>query len=316
MATGSTKAIYAALFANLGIAIAKFIGWFFTSSSSMLAEAIHSVADTSNQGLLLLGGRRAELAATPEHPFGYGRERYFWAFVVSLILFSLGGMFAIYEGFVKLGEAGHELENLEWAIGILSLGILLEGYSFRTAVGESRPLKGRSSWWQFVRHSRNPELPVVLLEDLGALIGLVLALLGVTVAAITGDSRWDAYGTIAIGALLVSIAIVLAIEMKSLLIGESALEPMRRRIVAAIEAGGATEVIHMRTQHLGPDELLVAAKVQFPAHLGTVALTDAIDAAEARVREAVPIARLIYLEPDMTDPNHPDLTGEDTDATT
>ncbi len=314
MATGSTKAIYAALFANLGIAIAKFVGWFFTSSSSMLAEAIHSVADTSNQALLLLGGRRAKLAATPEHPFGYGRERYFWSFVVSLILFSLGGMFAIYEGVVKLGEAAHELENLGWAIGILSFAILLEGYSFRTAVHESRPLKGRSSWWQFIRHSRNPELPVVLLEDFGALTGLALALVGVTTAAITGDSRWDAYGTIAIGVLLVAIAIVLAIEMKSLLIGESAVEEVRQRIVGAIEAGGANAVIHMRTEHLGPDELLVAAKVQFPARLGTVALTDEIDAAETRIREAVPIARLIYLEPDMTDPNHPDLADGGTNV--
>lgn len=314
MASGSTKVIYTALFANLAIAVAKFVGWIFTSSSSMLAEAIHSVADTSNQALLILGGRRAKLAATPDHPFGYGRERYFWAFVVSLILFSLGGVFAIYEGVHKLGEAGHELENVGWAVGILLFAVAFESYALRTAVKESQKVKGRASWWQFIRHSRNPELPVVLLEDLGALTGLVLALTGVTVAALTGDSRWDAYGTIAIGVLLVAIAIILAVEMKSLLIGESAVEPMRKRIVGAIEAGGETTVIHMRTQHLGPDELLVAAKVQFPARLGTIELTDAIDAAETRVRDAVPIARLIYVEPDMNDPNHPDLADGDGDA--
>lgn len=312
MATGSTKAILAALFANLGIAIAKFIGYFITGSSSMLAEGIHSVADTTNQGLLLLGGRKARKLATPEHPFGYGRERYFWAFVVSLILFTLGGVFAIYEGFAKLGEGGHELVGAGWAIGILLVGILLEGYSFRTAARESAPLKGKATWWQFIRHSRNPELPVVLLEDLGALIGLVLALFGVSLTAVTGDSRWDAYGTISIGVLLVAIAVILVVEMKSLLIGESALEPVRRRIVDAIEAGSHVEtVIHMRTQHIGPDELLVAAKVEFDENLGAETLSDAIDEAEQRIRQVVPIAQMIYLEPDFRDPGHPDLEAPD-----
>jgi cation diffusion facilitator family transporter len=307
MATGSTRAILAALFANLGIAIAKFVGWFFTSSSSMLAEGIHSVADTTNQALLLLGGRRSQLAPTKQHEFGYGRERYFWSFVVALILFLLGGVFALYEGIHKLGEAGHELENVQWAIGILLLGILLEGYSFRTAVHESRPLKGRSSWWEFIRHSRSPELPVVLLEDLGALTGLTLALAGVTTAALTGDSRWDAFGTIAIGTLLVAIALVLIIEMKSLLIGESAREPIRRKIVQAIDgAPPVTQLIHMRTQHLGPDELLVAAKIEFDASLDNEALTEAIDAVEGAIRAAVPMAEPIYIEPDFVDVDHPD----------
>jgi cation diffusion facilitator family transporter len=307
MASGSTKAIYAALFANLGIAIAKFIGWAFTSSSSMLAEGIHSIADTTNQALLLLGNRRARLAPTSVHEFGYGRERYFWSFVVAVVLFLLGGVFALYEGIHKLGEAGHELQNVGWAIGILSFGILLEGYSFRTAVRESRPLKGRSSWWAFIRHSRQPELPVVLLEDLGALTGLVLAMAGVSIAAITGDARWDAYGTIAIGTLLVIIAVVLIIEMKSLLIGESAREPVRRLVVEAIEASPpVTHLIHMRTQHIGPDELLVAAKVEFDADLGNEALTEAIDAVESAIRQAVPIADPVYIEPDFRDPAHPD----------
>lgn len=308
MASGSTKAILAALFANLGIAIAKFVGYAFTSSSSMLAEAIHSVADTSNQALLLLGSRRAAKDATAEHPFGFGRERYFWSFIVALVLFTLGGLFAIYEGWRKLGEGSHEVTNAEWAIGILVLGILLESYSFRTAVRESRPLKGRASWWEFVRHSRTPELPVVLLEDFGALTGLALALVSVSVAAVTGDSRWDAYGTIAIGLLLVVIATVLVFEMKSLLIGESALAPMQKTIVGAIEGtAGISKVIHMRTQHIGPDELLVAAKVQLTPGLDSAGVAAVINQAEHRIREAVPITLMIYLEPDVFDPKHPEL---------
>ena len=311
MASGSTKVIMAALFANLGIAIAKFVGYLVTGSSSMLAETIHSVADTTNQGLLLLGGYKSRKEATPEHPFGYGRERYFWAFVVSLVLFTLGGVFAIFEGFSRLGEPGHAVENVGWAIGILMLGLALEGYSFRTAVKESSRLKGESGWWHFIRHSRNPELPVVLLEDFGALIGLVLALIGIGLATITGDARWDAYGTIAIGVLLVAIALVLVVEMKSLLIGESAREPMRRSIVDAIEGTDhVVRVLHMRTQHLGPEELLVAAKVEFDERLDSENLTEVIDRAEANVRAVVPIARMIYIEPDFHDPEHPDLDGE------
>jgi cation diffusion facilitator family transporter len=298
----------AALFANLGIAIAKFVGYAFTSSSSMLAEAIHSVADTSNQALLLLGNRRAEMDATPDHPFGFGRERYFWSFIVALVLFTLGGLFAIYEGWHKLGEESHEVSNVQWAIAILVLGIILEGYSFRTAAKQARPLKGEATWWQFIRHSRTPELPVVLLEDLGALIGLVLALLGISTAAITGDSRWDAYGTIAIGVLLVVIATVLVFEMKSLLIGESAVAPMRKTIVEAIVgAENVDAVLHMRTEHIGPDELLVAAKVQLTPGLDTAGVAAAINRAEQRVREAISIECVIYLEPDVFDPQHPGL---------
>jgi cation diffusion facilitator family transporter len=304
MASGSTKAILAALFANLGIAIAKFVGYAFTSSSSMLAEAIHSVADTSNQALLLLGSRQAAKDATPDHPFGFGRERYFWSFIVALVLFTLGGLFAIYEGWHKLGEGSHEVSNVQWAIGILSLGIILEGYSFRTAAKESLPLKGRASWWEFIRHSRTPELPVVLLEDFGALMGLTLALLGISAAAITGDS----YGTIAIGVLLVVIATVLVFEMKSLLIGESALASVRKNIVEAIEGTtDVNEVLHMRTQHIGPDELLVAAKVQLRPDLDAAGVAAAINRAEQRIRESVRIECMIYLEPDVFDPEHPDL---------
>lgn len=299
MASGSTKAILAAMFANMGIAIAKFVAYVFTSSSSMLAESIHSVADTSNQALLLLGNRRAARHATAEHPFGYGRERYFWSFIVALVLFSLGGLFAIYEGVHKLRAPEHDVANVEWAIGVLLLGIVLEGYSFRTAVVVSRPLKGASSWWQFIRHSRSPELPVVLLEDLGALAGLAIALTGISVAALTGDSRWDAYGTIAIGVLLVIIAFVLVLEMQSLLIGESASRSMRQSIIEAIEGtAGIEALLDLRTEHIGPDQLLVGAEVHLDSSLDTEGVADTIDQAEERIRRAVPIATMIYIEPE------------------
>ncbi|MHA6617335.1 cation diffusion facilitator family transporter [Pseudonocardia sp. DLS-67] len=297
-AGGGTRAIVAALLANAGIALAKFIGYLITGSSSMLAEAVHSVADTSNQGLLLLGGRTARRAATPEHPFGYGRDRYFYSFVVALLLFSLGSVFAIYEGIHKLG-AHEPLTSPIVAVAILVVAIGLESFSFRTAIHESRPLKGTGSWWQFIRQAKVPELPVVLLEDLGALIGLAFALLGVGLSVLTGDPVWDAIGTICIGVLLGAIAIILIIEMKSLLIGEGAGPKVLGEIVSALESGEVQRVIHIKTQYLGPEELLVAAKIALAPGLPLEGVAAAIDAAEARVRECVPVARLIYLEPDL-----------------
>lgn len=295
---GGTRAIVAALIANAGIAVAKFVGWLVTGSSSMLAEAVHSVADTSNQGLLLLGGRRAQRAATHEHPFGYGRDRYFYSFVVALLLFSLGSVFALYEGIHKL-ESHEPLTSPLVAVVILVVAIGLETYSFRTAIVESRPLKGSGTWWQFIRQSKVPELPVVLLEDLGALVGLVLALLGVGLTVLTGDAIWDAFGTIAIGLLLGVIAIILIIEMKSLLIGEGASRPVLSRITDTLTGGDVQRVIHIRTQYIGPEELLVAAKVALTPGLPVEGVARAIDEAEGRVRAAVPDARLIYLEPDL-----------------
>ncbi|QJY46730.1 cation diffusion facilitator family transporter [Pseudonocardia broussonetiae] len=291
---GGTRAIVAALLANAGIAAAKFVGWLITGSSSMLAESVHSVADTSNQGLLLLGGRQAKRAATAEHPFGYGRDRYFYSFVVALLLFTLGSVFALYEGIHKL-ESHEPLTSPLVAVAILVIAIGLESYSFRTAVTESRPLKGGGTWWQFIRQSKVPELPVVLLEDFGALIGLVLALLGVGLTVLTGNSVFDALGTIGIGLLLGAIAIILIVEMKSLLIGEGATGPVLSRITDGLVGGD----VHVRTQYIGPEELLVAAKIALTPGLPVEAVARAIDAAEGRVRAAVPDARLIYLEPDL-----------------
>lgn len=298
-ASGSTKAILAALAANAGIAVAKFIGFLITRSTSMLAEAVHSVADTSNQALLLLGQRRAQKEATELHQFGYGRSRYFYSFVVALVLFSVGAIFAIYEGVHKITDP-HPLTSPQVAIGILVVAIALETYSFRTAMVESKPLKGTGTWWQFIRRSRNPELPVVLLEDTGALLGLVFALLGVGLSILTGNPIWDGIGTVAIGALLGVIAVVLMIEMHSLLIGEGATGEELGAIQTALEQTQHVDrVIHLRTQYLGPEEMLVGAKIALAASTDLVTVAAAIDAAEAAVRAAVPAARVIYIEPDL-----------------
>ena len=298
-----TKAIIAALLANIGIAIAKFVAFLVTGASSMLAESIHSVADSGNQVLLLVGGKRAARAATPQHPFGYGRDRYIYAFIVSIVLFTVGGLFAMYEGYHKLTHP-EKLESPQWAIGVLLVAIVLESYSFRTAIKETAAVKPPSqSHWRFIRAARQPELPVILLEDFGALIGLVLALLGVGIATLTGNGIYDGLGTVAIGVLLVVIAVILAIETKSLLLGESATPEDQRKIVAAIEEGeGVLSVIHMRTLHLGPDEVLVAAKVAVGPDQTAQDIARGIDATEERIRAAVPSARVIYLEPDLRRP--------------
>jgi cation diffusion facilitator family transporter len=297
-AGGGTKAIVAALSANAGIAVAKFVGFAVTGSSSMLAEGVHSVADTANQGLLLLGKRTSQRKADAEHPFGYGRDRYFYSFVVALLLFTLGALFAIYEGVHKV-EAPEPLDAPFVAVIILGLAVLLEGYSFRTAMAESRELRGSASWWQFIRQAKVPELPIVLLEDTGALFGLVFALSGVVLSLVTGNPVWDGIATIAIGALLGLIAVVLIIEMKSLLIGEGASPELLRTIVRELEGGNVERVIHIRTQYLGPEEILVAAKIAFAGTATVAEVARSIDEAEVRVRSAVPAARLIYLEPDL-----------------
>ncbi len=298
-ADGGTRAILAALFANAGIAVAKFVGFLITGSSSMIAESVHSVADTSNQGLLLLGQRTAKRKATRLHPFGYGRDRYFYSFVVALILFTLGSAFALYEGVHKVRHA-EDLSSPLVAVVILLVAIVLETYSFRTAIVESRAIKGNRSWWAFIRQAKTPELPVVLLEDAGALFGLVFALFGVGLAVVTGNPVWDGVGTIMIGVLLGIIALILIVEMKSLLVGEGAGDTELETIVERLsDADEVERVIHIRTQYLGPDELLVAAKLSLRPGLDLAAVAAAIDGAEHRVRAEVPTARLIYLEPDL-----------------
>ena len=299
-AGGGNRAIVAALLANVGIAVTKFAAFLLTSSSSMLAESIHSLADSGNQVLLLVGGRRANRDATPEHPFGYGRERYVYAFIVSVVLFSVGGLFALYEGFHKVRHP-EPIDAWQWVpILVLVVAIGLESYSFRTAIHESDQVRGDLTWVQFIRRAKAPELPVVLLEDFAALIGLVFALFGVGLTLITDDGIWDGIGTIAIGVLLVCVAVVLAVETKSLLLGEGATPEAVGRIEAALLADDAVQrIIHMKTMHLGPDELLVAAKIAVAPTDSAAEVARTIDAAEARIRAAEPVARMIYLEPDI-----------------
>lgn len=297
---GGTRAIIAALTANLGIAATKFVAFLLTRSSSMLAESIHSVVDSGNQMLLLLGGRRAGREATPEHPFGYGRQRYVYAFIVSIVLFAVGGLFALYEAWHKWWHP-EPIEGSWWWVPLVVLvtAIGLETYSFRTAVREADHLRGGRSWVNFVRTAKAPELPVVLLEDTAALFGLGFALLGVGLTLLTGQGRWDAAGTGLIGVLLVVVAGILAVEMNSLLVGESATREHVALIEAALVGGSVQRIIHMKTLHLGPEELLVAAKIAVGSQERACDVAAAIDEAERRVREAVPIARAIYLEPDI-----------------
>ena len=305
---GGTTAVLAALAANVGIAVTKFGAYAITGSSSMLSEAIHSLADSGNQVLLLVGGRRAKQVADEKHQFGYGRVRYVYAFVVSIVLFCLGGLFSIYEGWHKIRDP-EELTSPSVAFVVLGIAIVLEGLSFRTAVREANRSRGSASLFRFVRDARQPELPVVLLEDAGALVGLVLALLGVTLAVVTGDARWDGVGALSIGSLLLVIAVFLALEMSSMLVGESAVPAQTAAIRAALESEPlVSRVIHLRTLHTGPDEILVAAKIAVDHDDTASAVAAAIDGAERRIRETVAEARWIYLEPDLdrsaTEPEH------------
>lgn len=298
-AGGSTKAVVAALIGNSLIAIAKFVAFFITGSTSMLAEAIHSVADSGNQGLLLWGGKAAQKEADEEHQFGYGRERYFWSFVVALVLFTLGAGFATYEGISKIRHP-HEIDNILVALGVLAFAILVEGFSFRTAIVEARPLKGDLTWWQFIRRSRTPELPVVLLEDFGAMVGLVFAFSALLIAHYAEAPVWDGIGTLGIGILLFFIACTLIVEMRSLLIGEGAQPRDMVKIRAAInDSSHVNHLIHLRTQHLGPEELLLGAKIEFDRGLSMQELSAAIDSVEVSIRDVVPYANPIYIEPDL-----------------
>ncbi|GAB3739924.1 cation diffusion facilitator family transporter [Microlunatus parietis] len=311
-AEGGTKAVVAALTANSFIALCKFGGWALTQSSSMLAEAIHSVADAGNQALLLVGGRRARRAATPEHPFGYGRERYVFAFIVAIVLFSVGGLFALYEAYHKYHEIqeGHPNELLEggfwWVpIVILVAAIIAESLSFRTAIRESNKSKGRQSWGRFIRSAKSPELPVILLEDLAALVGLIFALAGVGLTVITHNGIFDVIGTAMIGLLLVAVAVTLAIETKSLLVGESA-SPASIKAIEAALAGteGVDRIIHMKTLHLGPEEVLVAAKIAVTGTDSATEVAETINRAEAAIRAADPMVSAPYLEPDLYDKDY------------
>jgi cation diffusion facilitator family transporter len=296
---GGMKAVIAALLANLGIAISKFVAFAFTGSSSMLSEAIHSVADSGNQVLLLVGNKRSKKAADAQHQFGYGRRRYVYGFIVAIVLFLVGGLFSLYEGFHKF-QHPEDLSDAWIAFVVLGIAIVLEGFSFRTAVREANRARGKRSLFRFLRDARQPELPVILLEDLGALVGLIFALFGVSMAVATGDGRWDGLGAMAVGTLLVVIAVFLAFEMAAMLVGESALPEEDAAIRAALASSPLVDrVIHVRTLHVGPDQLLVGAKIAIGKSDTGAEIAAGIDDAEARVRAAVPTAVYVFLEPDL-----------------
>jgi len=309
---GGTRAVVAALMANTGIAILKFLAFLLTHSSSMLAESIHSVADSGNQVLLLLGGRKAKREATPEHPFGYGRERYIYSFIVAIVLFSVGGLFALYEAYHKYheihaGEPNELLESRWWWVPLVVLGgaIVMESLSFRTAIVESNRTRGDVSWVNFIKRAKSPELPVILLEDAAALLGLSFALIGVGLSLVTENAYWDVVGTAAIGVLLVGVAVVLALETKSLLLGEAATPEAQESIRRALESTpGIEQVIHMKTLHLGPEELLVAVKAGVARDASAAEVASSIDAAERAIRRAEPTAQVIYIEPDIYRDDH------------
>ena len=303
------RAVVAAFAANLGIAVIKFVAFLLTGSASMLAESVHSVADTGNQVLLFVGRGRSIRPASDEHPFGFGRERYFYGFVVSVMLFTVGAAFSVYDGLHKILTNPEAVRSPAIAFGVLALSAVLEAFSLRTGIREANQVRGDRSWGAFIRRTKAPELPVVLLEDMAALIGLAFAFAGVALSVLTGDGRWDGAGSLAIGVLLATAAAILAVEMKSLLIGEAASPEMQRMIIAALEAGPeVVRVIHLRTVHMSPDAVLVAAKIAVPESDAARQITAGIDAAERRVRAAVPVATTIYLEPDIYRPQQPDRT--------
>ncbi|WP_199549720.1 cation diffusion facilitator family transporter [Streptomyces sp. N35] len=298
-AGGGTKAVVTALCANLAIAAAKLVAWVFSGSSSMLAEGVHSIADSSNQALLLIGGKRAQRAATAQHPFGYGRERYVYSFIVAIVLFTLGGLFALYEGWHKISDP-HAIDHWYWPVGVLIFAIVAEAFALRTAVKESNAVRGKQSWWQFIRRAKAPELPVILLEDMGAICGLILALIGVGIAILTGNGVWDGIGTLCIGILLVLIALVLAVETKSLLLGEGTSDEDTATIRAAlIDGKTVTGVLGLQTMYVGPEDLLIAARISVDHDNTVTEVARAIDEAEARVRAALAMNCVMYLEPDI-----------------
>jgi cation diffusion facilitator family transporter len=302
------RAVFAAFAANLGIALTKFVAFLVTGSASMLAESVHSVADAGNEVLLIIGRGRSRRPRSEEHPFGFGRERYFYGFVVSVMLFTVGATFSVYDGIHKILNP-EPVRSPEVAFAVLALSAVLEGFSLRTGVAEANRVRGGRNWGSFIRRTKAPELPVVLVEDLAALIGLAFAFAGIGLSVLTGDARWDGAGSLAIGLLLAAAAAILAVETKSLLIGESASDDVERKIVAALEEGPeVVRVIHLRTVHLGPDSLLVTAKIEVPDTATAAQIAAGIDAAEKRVRAAVPIATTIYLEPDIYRPARADQT--------
>lgn len=287
-----------ALGANSAIAVAKAAAAVISGSSAMLAEALHSFADTGNQGLLLLGMKRAEKPADEEHPFGHGKERFFWTFVVAISLFTLGAAFSIYHGITTLIH-GDELADPLIALIVLGVAAVFESLALRTAWQQFQAERGRRSVRQALREAKDPEILTVLGEDTAALSGIAVAVLGIVLSRLTGEPAFDAAASIAIGLILGAVAFFLAREMLGLLLGEAATRPVRQRIVDVAQGSEAVDrVVTLRTMHVGPQELLVALDVLFRDDMDTDAIERAIDDIEGAIRAAVPDARAIFIEPE------------------
>ncbi len=295
----SVRTIFYALFANLAIALAKSAGAFFTGSSAMLAEAIHSYADSGNQGLLLWGLRRAKHPPTPDYPLGYGKAVFFWSFIVALVLFSLGGLFSLYEGWHKLAHP--EPLTYAWvAVGILVFGLVAEAISLRACLVEVNKLRNGRTLWRWFRETRHSELVVVLGEDLAALFGLALALVAVLATIFTGDARWDALGSMAIGVVLIVVAIGIAVEIKGLLIGQSAERETEARLREFLQQRPEIHRVYkILTLQLG-GSLMVAVKAKMRA-LSAAELVAEINRAEQALRAEFPEVQWLFFEPDVSD---------------
>ena len=297
---GTARAILYAFLANGGIAIAKTWAAWITGSGSMLAEAIHSYADTGNQVLLFLGLKQSGKAPDDEHPLGYGKLSYFWSFIVALMLFSLGGLFSIYEGFHKL-QHPEPLTQVWIAIAVLAIAIVLETFSLLGCLREINIIRGKRAFRQWLHETRNSELVVVLGEDIGALAGLVLALMFVSLAAVTGNPVYDAIGSICIGLILLIISIFLAMRVRSLLVGRSADPEIQRAIARIIDSDeDIVEVFNVITTQFGPDTLL-AAKIKLKPGIDIEAAVAAINDLERQLKEQVPALKWCFVEPDVTD---------------
>ena len=302
MAGDSKKVVYAAMVGNGLIAVSKFAAGIFTGSTAMISEAVHSVADTSNQGLLLFGMRRARRRPTALHPLGYAPESYFWPFMVAIVIFLLGGVFALYEGihgFMGGAEASADHGDPLWNYIVLGAAIVFEGAVFAVAIKEFWKLKGERKAVEVFLKAKDPTIPVVLMEDSAALLGLIIALLAVGLTQATGWYGWDALGSCAIGVLLCGVAYLLAKETHSLLIGESASLASRERVVELVESDPEVEELtQLITMHRGPEDVLLALKVHFIQTLELDAVEEAINRVEETIREQLPEMKHIFIEPD------------------
>lgn len=294
----STRAIFFALGANLAIAASKGAAAFFTGSSAMLAETVHSLADCGNQVMLLIGVKQSKRPPSPEYPLGYGKAIYFWSFLVAVMLFTVGGMFSLYEGIHKL-ESAEPLKDWWWAVGVLTFGIVAEGISMRACLQEVKKARGDRTLAQWFRESRQGELLVIFGEDLAALLGLVFALVAVVLSVTTGNPIWDAVGTIGIGVLLIVVAVFVAIEIKAMLIGQS-MDPLRERELRAFLSARPEieQVLNLITIQLGNDAMVsVQAKMRETG--GAIAMVEAINGVERAMKAAFPEVRWSFFEPDL-----------------